>query len=1336
MMNGTVTLERVSRNQPLPLSFDQYRLWFLHQLDPDSIHYNINKAFRFRGPLQHERFESALNRIIARHESLRTVFRFEGQEPCQVIHGELRLSMPITDLRALPEEQREAEAVRLMNAEAEVPFRLDTGPLLRARMYRLGEDDQLILFTIHHIIADFGSLGKIIQELAHFYTAETKGEAGELPPLPVQFADYAYWQKAKMQGEQYHKQLNYWKEKLGGELPVLRMPMDRPRPPVMTYNGDNVQITIPKELTARLGEVSRRNGVTLFMTLLAAYQTLLYRYTGQEDICIGTPISARTQPELQGVIGQLINTLVLRTSLEGEPTFAELLKRTRKTAFGAFAHQDIPFEKLVEELRTERDMSHNLFFQTMLMHLSAPVEDIQLSPDISIEPYEFQKKTSTFELNFTITEQNGEMLGSMDYNTDLYNRATIQRLLGHFRSLLEAVADDPQRSIADLPILEKEERSRIVDVWSGRQAARELPQACIHELFSEQAARTPEAPAVRHRGQMCTYRELEERSNRLAHYLIGRGAGHGKLVGLCMERSIDMVAGLLAILKSGGAYVPIDPSYPEERQKLMLRSSGAELLLTVEAHADRLRKEDCAVIAVDTMREAIESESAVPPVTGVQQDDLMYVIYTSGSTGTPKGVMVSHKGVVNHCAGVTELFGLEAQDRVLQFTSVSFDVAVQEIFPALLAGAELVLWKDAYLTEGGEFLDWIGEQGITVLNLTTAYWNSLVSDLQLGRAGLPQDLRLVIVGGEKVSPETYSAWKQVTGGRVRWINDYGLTETTITAAMFEPEAGWEPGHIVPVGRPLAGMEIYILDGKGQPVPTGVFGELYIGGTGVALGYWGQPELTRERFVPHPLPGATEAKVYKTGDLARFLPDGQVEFLGRLDHQVKIRGYRIELGEVEAALAQYGKLAQAVVLPRKSPAGTTQLAAYIVLSEHTVSIDELKAFLKGRLPDYMVPSHYVVLDHIPLTVNGKVDTAALPQPEQLPSSVREYIAPCTASEETAAAIWGSILGIPNIGVLDSFFEQGGNSLLATQVISQAKSLYGCTIPLRTLFEYPVLADWAEQVDRIRGGERDTERCLVKINRKGSRIPLFLIHPVGGSITCYFTLARQLGEDQPFYALQAHGMVSENSTLDTVEKMADHYIHEIRQIQPHGPYRLGGWSMGGFIAYEIARRLKQEGEEVIQLALIDSYLSKTTEVDAETILYNFIRQLAAGPGKTISDSIMISWKSLNLDHAGMCRELQNLGLLPEGTSPEEVQRLIEVYTTTVKAFKKYMPSPPSKLDIEQVQLFRATDSHEEEGIWTELVTSLSLHHVVADHFSIVHSPEVGRLIDRTQSYSHIV
>jgi len=1343
-MSQEIQLERVSRQQSLPLSIEQYRLWFLQQLEPDSVQFNINWAFYVQGVLDVALFAKSLNRLIRRHESLRTVFRLNGSEPEQVILEELEVGIRTTDLSHYPEDQREQQAVARMHQSIDEPLSLESGPLLRMSFYRLNPEYGIMLITIHHIICDFISLEKIIQELTHYYHSfvTNNAEAAELSPLPVQFADYAYWQKQRLEGELYGKQLTYWKDKLGGELPVLRMPLDHPRPPIMTHNGGRTKFAMSSDLTDKLKAFSRKNGVTLFMALLAAYQTVLHRYSLQEDICIGTSVSSRNRPELHNLIGMFVNTLVLRTKLDGSPTFAEVLKRTRKTTFGAFAHQDIPYEKLIEEIKVERDASHNPFFQTMFTFLSA-ADDAQEGaslPGLTLIPFEFKKKASALELSLTITEQRGVLLGTMDYNSDLYEKDTIDRLLGHFQQLVYAVVDNPHLPIQEIPLLSDDEKEQLLEVFSGKNNVRAIPDQSVHRLFAEQAARTPDAIAVRHKELEYSYRELDERSDRLANYLIGAGKNANKLIGVCMERSIEWIVSLLGVMKAGSAYVPVDPHYPSERIAYMLQDSGVETVI-VSGDTEPLIKECSAaatvlVEAADIDEVAGEARLALP---SVGTNDLMYVIYTSGSTGKPKGVMVPHRAVVNHCLGVIDRFELQPTDRVLQFTSVSFDVAVQEIFPTLIRGATLVLWKDKFISGSSEFLQWMEQEEVTIANLTTAHWSNLVNDLKQRLAFLPDRLRLVIVGGETVSRETYASWKSVVNDRVKWINDYGLTETTITATMFDPACDWQAARTVPIGTPLDNVEVYVLDGSLGPSPIGVYGELCVGGAGVAGGYLNRPELTAERFVPHPFKRTEGARLFRTGDLARFLPDGNIEFVGRLDNQIKIRGYRIELGEIEAALEQCDRLTKSVVAPTRLANGSHMLAAYVVPVEPSVQVRDIKHYLKDKLPEYMIPGQFIVVDHIPLTENGKVNVSLLPKPDLAASSTKPYVAPRTANEHAAAELWAEVVGLANISVKDNYFELGGNSLLATRLVAEANQRFGCSIPLKLLFEYPVLEDWAAQIESLadrsgdrEAGQRQSGNCMVRINQQGSRTPIYFIHPVGGSVSCYFSLSEQLGGNQPFFALQAEGMADQHSSaMMTVEQMADRYAAEITEARKTGPYRLGGWSLGGFIAYEIAKRLLAAGHEVSQLVLIDSYLNQLTEIDDEVIFYNFVRQLAVGAGLEADDASRLDWERFRgQPDAAVCEQLKTAGIIPAAMEDGELRRMFRVYADTARAFYEYRPSPYPKLAIEQVQLFRAEDSPEREGVWGSLLDRLSMHDVKADHFSIVHHEEVGRAIQHDQ------
>ncbi|MEQ9743330.1 amino acid adenylation domain-containing protein [Pectobacterium actinidiae] len=1314
-------LTRISRQQALPLSADQYRIWFMHQLQPDLIHFNINMAFHLRGELQFARFQESLNAVVARHESLRTTFVMlsEEKQPQQCIHPQLTLDIPLTDLSTQPVTMQEQVAQEHMEAIGNQVFSLEHGPLLRAHIWRLTDEHHLLLFTIHHIIADFDSLKLIMRDLFAFYNQQ----GDTLAPLSLQYADYAAWQQTRLQSEEYVSQLEYWKNQLGGETPVLKMPMDRPRHSVMTNNGAIVRHTFSAELTEGLVALSKAQGVTLFVTLYSAWQVLLQRYTGQDDIPVGTPITTRNRPELRQLVGLFINTLVLKSDLQGNPDFITLLKRNRKIAFGAFARQDVPYEKLVEALKLKRNLSHNPFFQTMVMLLEAEKYD-QLAPGLAIEPFEFKKRTTTFELTLTFSLVEQQLHLALDYNTDLYDRETVTRLLQHLDALMQGIVADPQRSIADYPIISERERHQLLTEQCRGPVVTDNLEHCVHRLFSDVVARTPNQIAVRHRQQQLSYQQLDERACQFARWLQSQGVGRGAIVGLVTERSLNMMVALLGILKAGAAWLPIDPANPDERIKYMLNNAHVSLVLLGE-QVQLACQQPC--FALEDIDSRLADFSRAPLLCLNVPDDLMYVIYTSGSTGQPKGVMVSHRNVVNHCANIIKRFDLQPHDRVLQFTSIGFDVSIQEIFPTLLRGATLVLWKEKRLEESGEFLSWTAREEISVMNLTTAHWNNIVADLRHSRIPVPDHLKVVIVGGEQAAGEVWNNWQQLTRGSIRWINDYGLTETTVTASMFEPSADYVACGAMPVGTALDNVEIYILDSQMQPLPVGVFGSLYIGGAGVAMGYINQPELTEERFLTNPF---ASGKLFKTGDQARWRRDGLLEFAGRDDQQVKIRGHRVELAEVESMLTKHASVKKALVLAQETAHGGQQLVSWLVVDQATYQEAALREWLTETLPDYMVPASLVTLDSIPLTVNGKVDKTRLPAPVFVAESGEAFQAPQSAIAQMLAECWQLLLQRPAVGLQDNFFAIGGDSLLATQVATHIKARIQHAIPLRLLFEYPRLGDLAHELERIIAeGQSVNDRCMVKIQQKGSQTPLFYVHPVGGNVSCYFTLARHLGENQPFYALQSHALIDPNSPYDTVESMAAFYLNEIRQIQPHGPYRLGGWSMGGFIAYEIARLLQEAGEAVQELSMIDTYLTKSRVSTDEIVLFNFVLQLAAVPGRKIDEEMLLAWQGKSYRHEDVCQQLRAHGLVPQGTSDAEIQRLLDVYTHTVHAFKRYQPQPTRKLALDRVVLFRARDSHEELGVWEQLVERVDLHHVDADHFGIVHHPKVGDVLRQT-------
>jgi amino acid adenylation domain-containing protein len=912
----------------------------------------------------------------------------------------------------------------------------------------------VLLLVIHHITFDGWSARVFVEELAALYDAFVAGKPSPFPELPIQYADFAHWQRQWLQGEVLERQLSYWKEKLAGSLPSLDLPTDRPRPAVQTHCGARQSSVLSSFPLQALKALSRQEGVTLFMTLLAAFKVLLYRYTGQDDIAVGSPIAGRTHVETEGLIGFFVNTLVLRTDLSGNPTFRELLGRVREVALGAYAHQDLPFEKLVEALQPERDLSRTPLFQVMFNLENIPTKAVK-TPSLSIDEFEFDSGVSQFDLALEVIEKDEGLSCLLNYSTDLFDAATIERMLGHYQTLLEGIVADPEERIGVLPLLTEAERHQLLVEWNDTQA--DYPKdSCIHQLFEAQVERTPDAVALAFKDQQLTYHELNTRANQLAHYLRKRGVEPGVLVSICVERSLEMVVGILGILKAGGAYVPLDPAYPQERLAFMLEDAQVSVLLTQRRLLEKLSEHRARVVCLDTSWEAIAGESEENPASEVTTNNLAYMIYTSGSTGKPKGVQIQHRAVVNFLNSMHEQLALTNQDVLLSVTTLSFDIAVLELFLPLSVGACITLVSRQVAADGVQLLARLTSSGATVMQATPVTWRLLLEARWQGSQPLK-----ILCGGEALPREL--AHQLLRWGVPLW-NLYGPTETTVwaTAYKVEPE-----GSSVPIGRPIANTQIYLLDAHLQPVPIGVPGELHIGGIGLARGYLNRPEMTAEKFIPNPFSDEPGTRLYKTGDLARYLPDGNIEFLGRIDHQVKVRGFRIELGEIETVLGRHPTVRETVVMARKDVLGDNRLVAYVVPNQKPApTTNELRSFLKRKLPQYMVPSTFMFLDALPLTPNGKVDRRALPAPDRVrPELERAFVAPRTPIEEMLAGIWAEVLGLEEVGIHDNFFELGGHSLVATQVMYRVRAASRVELSLRSLFERPTVAGLAEYVDRI-------------------------------------------------------------------------------------------------------------------------------------------------------------------------------------------------------------------------------------------------------------------------------
>jgi amino acid adenylation domain-containing protein len=1037
------------RDGHLPASFSQERLWFLAQLEPDSLAYNIPGVLRLTGPLRVEILERCLLEILRRHEALRTTFKKTDGGLAQVISPAGTFHLPLVDLGEVSEPERTELVTKIGIEETRRRFDLSAGPLFRASLVRLGEHEHLLYFTMHHIVTDGWSFGIFQCELASTYRAFVQGQPLELPDLPVQYPDYAHWQRQWLQGDILQAQLAYWKRKLGGELPMLQLPTDRPRPPVQSHRGASLFFDLPERLTEGLKALSREEGVTLFMTLLAAFKVMLFRYSGQTDVAVGSPIANRNRPEIEDLIGFFVNTLTIRTNLSGNPRFRELLGRVQETSLEAFGHQDLPFEKLVEALNPTRDMSYSPLFQVMFAFQNVPEAAVEI-PGLTIVPEKIDAGSSMFDLTLYMGESEGGLSGQIEYNTDLFDGETINGMVVHFETLLSGIVADPGQRISELPFMTDFERQRLLVEWNATEQDYPSSKTIVH-LFEEQVQRTPDAVAAVHMGESITFRELNLRSNRLARYLTAHGVNGEHRVGIWMDRSLGLMAALLGTLKAGGAYVPLDPNYPQERLAFMLENAQAEVLLTEKRFIQDLPDYGGHVVCVDRDAEAISRESAENPVGSIGPDNAAYVIYTSGSTGTPKGVIGLHRGVVNRLSWMWRTYPFRAGEVCCQKTALSFVDSVWEIFGPMLQGVPVVIVPGDALKDPQRFIETLAASKVSRMVLVPSLLRALLDGLSDLQQQLPH-LMIWITSGEEISVELANRFRQAMPG-AKLINLYGSSEVSADVTCYEM-AGELAGPRVPIGRPIDNTHLYLLDEALNPVPVGVHGELYVGGAGLARGYFNCPDLTAEKFIPSPF--HPNAVLFKTGDLGRRLSDGNVEYLGRRDHQVKIRGHRVELGEIEARIKETDAVNDSVVVLREDHPGDQRLAAYCVAAPGcTLSPNDLRTHLRSKLPDYMVPQHFVEMSSIPLTPNGKVDRRALPKPEAEIASASTYVAPQTEIERAIAEVWREVLKIEKVGLQDNFFDLGGHSLLLARVLSKIRDLLGKQIPMLALFQFPTI-----------------------------------------------------------------------------------------------------------------------------------------------------------------------------------------------------------------------------------------------------------------------------------------
>lgn len=1347
-------------NQPaseFPLSHGQRGLWFLDQMDRGSSAYNVCYPSRIRSPLDLDAFRRAVHTLVERHPSLRTTFEERNGEIFQRVHEDPPSPLELIDASAWSEETLHQR----IDAEAHHPFDLERGPLVRMQLYRRAPDDHILLICVHHIVGDFWSLVILIEEMQALYPAECRGKPVELPPPAKHYRDFVHWQAELLAGPEGERLLAYWQRQLAGAPTVLDVPADRARPPVFRRRGGAAHWRVDTDLSRRLKELAAAEGVTLYSVLLAVFQVMLGRYTGQDDFLVGSPFAGRNRPGFEGVIGYFINMLPLRADLAGNPTFRELLGRVGATVLGALEHQDYPFALLVERMNVERDLSRTPLVQvTFILEKSHRSQQLGawrffLPPsgatltlgELQVEQYYVDHHGSQSDLEMVFEEGDGTLEGMLRYNCDLFEPETAQRMAGHFLTLLESVVDDPGRPLSDLSYLTETETRLVLGEWN--RTDQDYPQGvCLHHLFERQAARTPGAVALCGDTGSTTYRELDAWANRVAHRLRRLGVGPGSFVALCLERSPEMIAGILGTLKAGGAYVPIDPSTPVERMRLFLADTRSPVWLTQRGFAARLPSGDAAVVCLDEPEtEAEPGDESHPPESGVRSDDLAYVIYTSGSTGRPKGVMVEHRAIVNTVMWRHDDLSIEPTDRVLYNLPYTFDPSLCIIFPTLEAGAVMVLAAPGEEYDPHRLLERVVRDGVTILEAPPAVLRLMLDDPLLATC---RRLRWICCGGEAMPPDL--PVRLLDQLDVTLYNLYGPTEAAVdsTCWVCSREDGRTP---IPIGRPIANVRSYVLDASHRPVPPGVPGELYLGGMGLARGYLNDPATTADRFIPDPFGTLPGARLYRTGDRCRWLGNGALEFLGRLDHQVKVRGYRIELGEVEAVLMAHPAVREVAVATQAGPLGDTRLIAYVAAhhADSPPAADDLRRHLKDRLPDYMVPASFVLLPALPRTTGGKVDRRALPAPHQeRPETGRPFVAARTPLEDSLAQLWRDVLRIERIGVHDHFFELGGNSIQGAVLINRIQEALGERVYVVALFDAPTIAGLAHHLglacpDAVRrlygpaslprsdsgsdardGSEPGSNarpgpsELLVRLQPEGTKTPWFMVHPPGGIVVCYQALAQRLGRERPFFGIRSRGLHGEEHLPGRMEDMAAEYVAAVQQVQPTGPYLLGGWSVGGLVALEMARQLRAQGERILLLALLDSTPPSSPDAphgdDPSGREYGLDLSFEALAELGPDEQLPYLWQ-----HA------LRLGLIESDVPVQVAQQVLNdlkrLFHNHMVLANRYVAQPyPGP-----ITLFRPTeapfsvDTPRDRG-WGRLAADVAVHFVPGQHHSMVKDPHV--------------
>jgi aspartate racemase len=1301
------------------LTFSQQQVWLHAQLAPDTPLYNEPFTIHRNGPLDVAVLEAAFTEIIRRHEAWRTTFPVVDGEPVQTVHPAFAVKLPVIDLRKFPAAEREREALRLAEVDARTPIDLARGPLWRAQLVQLSDEEYRLFINAHHLIFDgVTGYGVLLPELVAIYNALVQSKASPLPELDYQFADYALWERRSDRQENLQSNVAYWRNELAGAPSALQLPTDRLRPSSPSFRGATQPFALPTSLSHGLKALSQRENVTLFVTLLAAFNVLLQRYSAQDDIVIGSITAGRKQAGADKLLGFFLNTIVLRNDLSGDPTFSELLARVRKTTLGALSHDEVPLNQLVRELHPDRDGSRNPLFR-VLLSLEPSMAPVEAGWDLT--PIDVETGTTKFDLCLVLDDRSDGLLGRMIYSTDLFDASTVSRMVGHLRTLLEGVASNPERRLSELPLLTEDERQMLLLRWND--TAKPYPPAFVHEQFEAQAVKTPEAIAVTCGDAQVTYADLDDRANRLAHYLRQHGVDAKSMVGICAERSVEMIVGILGVLKSGGAYVPLDPSYPSERLQFMLADSGAKVLLTQKHLADLQHASGYKVVNLDADWGAIESCSATAPEVAPAPENPAYVIYTSGSTGGPKGVLVSHRNLAQSNYARLDYY-TEPVSSYLLLSSFAFDSSVAVIFHALCSGATLVLPGRDFNWQSEQIAALVKTHQVTHMLCIPALYAELLENAIPSHLA---SLRSVIVAGEACPTPLVDAHYQLLSD-TSLFNEYGPSEATVWSTVYACELD-SGATSVPIGRPIPNAQLYVLTPSLQPVPIGVPGELFVGGDGVALGYLNKPDLTNERFLPNPF-RPKGGRLYRTGDLVRYLADGNVEFLGRIDHQVKIRGLRIELGEIGGALVEHPDVREAAVVTEGSQFDLRLIAYVAARQEFSTSAAELRAFLKARVPGYMVPSVFVFVSALPRTPNGKLDRNALPAPVSADDSEESGpVSPRNPTETKLAKIWSDIFDMEVTDVGQDFFELGGHSLLAASLLDRIEKEFGHPLSLAFVFQAPTIELMAEVLRRP--DETLRSRAIVPIQPKGSRPPIFWIR--GGPR--FRLLAQKLGPDQPFLGLDLPFWDATRLTAPyRLEDIAAYLVKAMREVQPHGPYALGGLCVNAVLAYEVAQQLREQGEEIALLAMLDAHnqaFYKNLLRDGRysgRIKYHLSNLFHSDVKESSAYMLNLLDEARRKIERSVWQLSSNSGKGASGGRPHNTDFVVH------PAFHRYEPKPfQGKIVLFQSSDWPAGPYFDFKLGWTDLVgDGLEFYRIPGDHPSMFTEPNVTLVASKLSSY----